>query len=201
MPLLFAFQSRGSGVVTPQRGPGAEPLALLTLETLGPLAGSALMTSSWPCLPPPSRTAFLLDFDGTLVDIAPSPDLVVVPAALPGQLARLRCALWRGAGDRHRRPIAQVDGYFGGRLYAVAGEHGTAIRHGPGEAVVLAHLPELPGHWAPGGQGVGGRDTPVRSSSRSATDSLCTTGQRLRPALLCRQGLRRCWRTCRVRIN
>ncbi|MGC7532469.1 trehalose-phosphatase, partial [Pandoraea pneumonica] len=39
-----------------------------------------------------ARTAFLLDFDGTLVDIAPQPDAVHVPAPLRETLAALHAA-------------------------------------------------------------------------------------------------------------
>ena len=40
-----------------------------------------------------SGDALFLDFDGTLVEIAPRPDGVVVPSALPPGLARLRTRL------------------------------------------------------------------------------------------------------------
>jgi trehalose 6-phosphate phosphatase len=105
------------------------------------------MTSRVPCLPPPSRAAFLLDFDGTLVDIAPSPELVVVPAALRVNLARLRALCGGALAIVTGRPIAQVDAFFEGALYAIAGEHGTAIRQTPGSAIDLMTLPEPPVEW------------------------------------------------------
>ncbi|TYZ43273.1 trehalose-phosphatase, partial [Ralstonia solanacearum] len=45
-------------------------------------------------LPPidPARTAFLLDFDGTLVDIAPQPEAVHVAPDLRATLAALQRA-------------------------------------------------------------------------------------------------------------
>jgi trehalose 6-phosphate phosphatase len=105
------------------------------------------MTSSAPCLPPPSRTAFLLDFDGTLVDIAPSPDLVVVPADLRVNLARLRARCGGALAIVTGRPIAQVDAFLGDTRYAIAGEHGTALRHAPDDPVTLLELPDPPPHW------------------------------------------------------
>ena len=36
------------------------------------------------------RTALLLDLDGTLLDLAPTPDAVVVPPGLPDVLRALR---------------------------------------------------------------------------------------------------------------
>ena len=115
------------------------------------------MTFRIPILPPPSRTAFLLDFDGTLVDIAPSPDLVVVSPELPAHLARLRARCGGALAIVTGRPIAQVESYFGGALYAIAGEHGTAIRHAAGGDIELAHLPELPADWVPAANVLAGR--------------------------------------------
>ncbi len=105
------------------------------------------MTSRVPCLPPPSRAALLLDFDGTLVDIAPSPELVVVPSGLAKNLSRLRTQCGGALAIVTGRPIAQVDSYLGGAGFAIAGEHGTAVRHAPGEAIIHRDLPETPLHW------------------------------------------------------
>lgn len=95
-----------------------------------------------PGLPP--RAALFLDLDGTLIDLAATPDAVVVPPELPPLLHRLR----RGLGDAlaivSGRPIAQVDALLGDAPYAVAGEHGAAIRPSPGVAPRRASLPDLP---------------------------------------------------------
>lgn len=45
---------------------------------------------NWPA---PSRATVFLDFDGTLVDIAPTPEAVAIPADLPDLLARLHDAV------------------------------------------------------------------------------------------------------------
>jgi trehalose 6-phosphate phosphatase len=98
-------------------------------------------------LPAPERAAFLLDFDGTLVDIAPTPEGVVVPDGLPGALRALRQRCGDAFGVVTGRPIAQIDGFLPGVPFAVAGEHGLAIRHAPDEAVERVALPTLPADW------------------------------------------------------
>ena len=100
-------------------------------------------------LPPLSACAFLLDLDGTLLDIAPTPDTVVVPPGLADDLRRLRTLCGDALAIVTGRPIVQVDLLLPGTPFAVAGEHGAAIRHSPGGAVQHAALPDLPPHWLP----------------------------------------------------
>lgn len=99
-------------------------------------------------LPPPDRAALLLDMDGTLLDIAPTPDLVRVPAGLAQALSRVREALGGALAIITGRPIEQVDGLFPAVPYAVAGEHGGAIRPAPGAEIIRPGLPVPPAHWA-----------------------------------------------------
>lgn len=98
-------------------------------------------------LPPFERAALLLDVDGTLLDFAPTPESVVVPAGLVETLVRLRGVLGGALGVVSGRPIEQVDLLLRGAPFAVAGEHGGAIRHGPGEAVERPALPSMPAGW------------------------------------------------------
>ena len=98
-------------------------------------------------LPPPGRTALLLDLDGTLLDIAPTPDAVVVPPGLADALLRLRGHLGGALAVVTGRPIEQIDALLPGVPYAVAGEHGGAIRHAPDADVVRASLPDPPAAW------------------------------------------------------
>lgn len=98
-------------------------------------------------LPPPAESALLLDVDGTLLDIAPTPDSVVVPPDLPGTLRRLRRQLGDALAVISGRPVEQVDALLGDAPYAVAGEHGGAIRRRPGAAVTRPDLPTPPPEW------------------------------------------------------
>ncbi len=98
-------------------------------------------------LPLPGSTALLLDLDGTLLDIAPTPDEVRVPHGLTDTLQRLRSHLGGALAVVTGRPIEQIDALLPGVPYAVAGEHGGAIRHAPGAAVVRASLPDPPAEW------------------------------------------------------
>src|ERR1700693_1397853 len=95
-------------------------------------------------LPPLHRAALLLDMDGTLIDLAPTPDAVIVPAGLPAALTTLREALDGALAIVTGRPVETVDRLFGDAPGAVAGEHGGAIRHRPGQAVERPDLPAPP---------------------------------------------------------
>ncbi len=98
-------------------------------------------------LPAPGSTALLLDMDGTLLDIAPTPDAVWVPNGLADTLHRLRNHLGGALAVVTGRPIEQIDVLLPGVPYAIAGEHGGAIRHAPGNPVVRAVLPDPPVEW------------------------------------------------------
>ncbi len=98
-------------------------------------------------LPPLARTALLLDLDGTLIDIAATPDAVVVPGGLCADLLRLRAALGGALAILSGRPVEAVDALLPGVAQAVAGEHGAALRPAPGAALVRADLPMPPPLW------------------------------------------------------
>jgi trehalose 6-phosphate phosphatase len=95
----------------------------------------------------PDRAALLLDLDGTLLDIAPTPASVIVPPLLPGLLRRLRAALDEALAVVTGRPIEQIDALLGDAPFAVAGEHGAAIRHAPGAPVARSPAPPVPQDW------------------------------------------------------
>jgi len=100
-----------------------------------------------PRLPAPSRAALLLDFDGTLIDIAPRPELVVVPDDLPPSLLALRERLGDALAVISGRPVAQIDALLPGIAYAAAGEHGGAYRIEPDAKLHRPGLPHAPDTW------------------------------------------------------
>jgi trehalose 6-phosphate phosphatase len=97
--------------------------------------------------PLPERAALLLDLDGTLLDFAPRPELVAVPPALPETLRRLRARLDDALAIVTGRPLEQIDALLPAVPYAVAGEHGGAIRHAPEAEVERVKLPSAPPAW------------------------------------------------------
>lgn len=98
-------------------------------------------------LPPFPRAALFLDMDGTLIDLAPTPDAVVVQPGLPSVLAGLRDALAGALAIVTGRPIETVDRLFGDAPGAVAGEHGGAVPRRPGDPVERPDLPSPPLDW------------------------------------------------------
>src|SRR4051794_10210398 len=98
-------------------------------------------------LPPFSRAALMLDMDGTLIDLAPTPDAVVVQSGLPETVAALRNALGGALAIVTGRPIETVDRLFGDAPGAVAGEHGGAVRRRPVDPVERPDLPCPPAAW------------------------------------------------------
>ena len=93
--------------------------------------------------PPPAHLAdgasLFLDFDGTLVEIAPRPDAVAVDAPLRQLVARLvarfdgRVAIVSGRG------AAEIDALFGGLDCPIVGSHGAELR-----GVAQAEMPARP---------------------------------------------------------
>jgi trehalose 6-phosphate phosphatase len=98
-------------------------------------------------LPPFRQAALLLDMDGTLVDLAPTPDAVVVASGLPRTLVTLRDALGGALAIVTGRPIETVDRLFGTAPGAVAGEHGGAFRFAAGGPIERLDLPPPPPSW------------------------------------------------------
>jgi trehalose 6-phosphate phosphatase len=79
---------------------------------------------------PVEEAALFLDFDGTLVEIAPTPDSVVVPEGLVDVLAALRGRLGGALAVVSGRPIAALDGFLSPLTFDAAGLHGAELRVG-----------------------------------------------------------------------
>ena len=99
--------------------------------------------------PPFNRAALLLDLDGTLVDIAPTPDAVVVPAGLTETLDRLSERLGGAIAIVTGRTADVIDRLLGDGAFAVGAEHGGTVRRRPGALVERAdkHLAPPPDAW------------------------------------------------------
>lgn len=98
-------------------------------------------------LPPIARSALLLDVDGTLIDIAPTPDAVVVPPTLIPTLRRLCTRLDGALALVSGRSVDVLDVLLPDAAHAMAGEHGAAIRHAQGAAIERPDLPPVPEAW------------------------------------------------------
>jgi trehalose 6-phosphate phosphatase len=85
--------------------------------------------------------ALFLDFDGTLVDIAPQPEAVVVPPALIHMLEQLNQYLRSGVALISGRPIAQIDEFLHPLALPAAGVHGAERRSASGDVTRLSAPP------------------------------------------------------------
>jgi trehalose 6-phosphate phosphatase len=93
-------------------------------------ASLTLAESGAPPLDPLS--ALFLDVDGTLLEIAPRPELVRVPDSLPALLIRLSAAREGALALISGRPLAQLDQLFQPWQGAAAGLHGLERRRADG---------------------------------------------------------------------
>lgn len=75
-------------------------------------------------------TALLLDVDGTLIDIAPAPHLVVVPDDLRRSLSRLSDLTDGAVALVSGRPVSDLDRLFAPLRLSAIGGHGAEMRIG-----------------------------------------------------------------------
>ena len=106
-------------------------------------------------LPPPplspdtgpiADAALFLDFDGTLVEIAPRPDAVRVQPGLPRLLQRLATGLNGALAIVSGRPLRDLDHFLPVPI-AKAGDHGATLRPVPGQPPESPDLPHAPAGW------------------------------------------------------
>ena len=102
-----------------------------------------------PLRPPPAGllygAALFLDFDGTLVELADSPDAIQVSPALRPLLERLSRRLGGRLAIVSGRAIHDLDSHLGRCGIAVSGSHGLELRFADGAGLPLA----TPGGLAP----------------------------------------------------
>jgi trehalose 6-phosphate phosphatase len=101
---------------------------------------SAQRPSALPVLD--TRTALFLDFDGTLAEIAPQPDLVEVSPDLVDLLRSLAARLDGALAVVTGRALADIDHFLQPLVLSVAAEHGAVQRLLPGQVQHVAR-PDL----------------------------------------------------------
>lgn len=94
-----------------------------------------------------ARGALLLDVDGTLINLAPRPDEVVVPGSLRMDLEGLLSAMHGALALVTGRALADVEDLFAPLKLPVAAEHGAVMRVVPGGEARRAVLPAAPEDW------------------------------------------------------
>ncbi|HUZ62261.1 MAG TPA: trehalose-phosphatase [Acetobacteraceae bacterium] len=85
-----------------------------------------------PQTPLSRRNALFLDLDGTVIDIAATPDAVRRPACLSESLHALRAGLGGAVAIVSGRPLAQIDALLAEPGLPAAAEHGAVIRRPDG---------------------------------------------------------------------
>ena len=93
------------------------------------------------------KTALFLDFDGTLVEIAATPEAVVVPPSLPSLLSHLHHQLEGAVAIVSGRPLGQIDQMLAPFRASAAGEHGVSVRFADGTLQELPVGIAVPEAW------------------------------------------------------
>jgi trehalose 6-phosphate phosphatase len=90
-----------------------------------------------------AKLAFLLDVDGTIVDLAPTPREVFVPPALRDTLARLWDLTGGAVAFVSGRPVSELDLLFSPLELPAIGGHGAELRVQAGVPPMAPRLPPL----------------------------------------------------------
>src|SRR5947207_9392384 len=85
--------------------------------------------------------ALFLDFDGTLVDIAPQPEAVIVPPVLIRTLESLHHYLGGALALISGRPLDQIDQFLKPVVLPAAGVHGAERRNAQGQVTLVPAFP------------------------------------------------------------
>jgi trehalose 6-phosphate phosphatase len=94
-------------------------------------------------IPSEARCALLLDIDGTLLDLAPTPREVMVPPGLPGTLDALMGRMSGALALVSGRSLADIDWLFGAARFPAVGGHGAEMRLAIGEEAVAVAAPPM----------------------------------------------------------
>jgi trehalose 6-phosphate phosphatase len=92
-------------------------------------------------------TALFLDLDGTLLEIAATPESVVVPPGLPHLLSSLQGRLDGALAIVTGRSIGVVDDLLNPYVAIAAGEHGAALRYPGGKVEEMPKGLAIPDPW------------------------------------------------------
>jgi trehalose 6-phosphate phosphatase len=93
------------------------------------------------------KTALFLDLDGTLLEIAATPEAVVVPPGLPPLLSHLHHQLEGALAIVSGRPIRQIDQLLTPFRASAAGEHGVSVRFSDGTLQEMPVGIAVPNDW------------------------------------------------------
>lgn len=100
-----------------------------------------------PLPAPDRRWALFFDLDGTLVDLAPQPDMVVMPETLIDLLQSVQHELHGALAVISGRPLGQLDALLAPWRPSAAGEHGAQCRLPSGVMAPPPGLPTVPAAW------------------------------------------------------
>lgn len=92
-------------------------------------------------IPDLRKSAILLDIDGTILDFAPSPQQVRVPAQLRQTLSRLQQLTGGALALVSGRALADVDAIFAPLKLAAIGGHGAELRATPDGKIAMRAKP------------------------------------------------------------
>jgi len=96
-----------------------------------------------PLLPPFDDLAFLLDIDGTLLDMAATPREVWVPPGLADTLSRLTAHSSGALALVSGRSLNDIDLIFAPAVFPAVGGHGAEMRLTPDSEAVATHAPPM----------------------------------------------------------
>jgi len=87
--------------------------------------------------------AFLLDIDGTLLDLAPTPREVWVPPGLGETLSHLRARISGALALVSGRSLNDIDLIFAPEVFPAVGGHGAEMRISIDSEAVATHAPPM----------------------------------------------------------